>query len=81
MFGPEFDQNRLTLREHCDYMKLYGSRPPRFEPGSHAPSTRHATPKFCCAGDKWCPSDAPPGVDWSGVPPWLHRRGLDGSPP
>jgi D-alanyl-D-alanine carboxypeptidase len=33
-FGQEFDQNRLTLREHSDYVKLFGSRPPRFEPGS-----------------------------------------------
>ena len=34
IFGPEFDRDRLTLREHGDYVKLYGSRPPRFEPGS-----------------------------------------------
>jgi D-alanyl-D-alanine carboxypeptidase len=34
IFGPEFERNRLTLREHGDYVKLYGSRPPRFEPGS-----------------------------------------------
>jgi CubicO group peptidase (beta-lactamase class C family) len=34
IFGPEFDRDRLTLREHGDYVKLYGSRPPGFEPGS-----------------------------------------------
>jgi D-alanyl-D-alanine carboxypeptidase len=26
IFGPDFDKNRLTLREHSDYLKLYGSR-------------------------------------------------------
>jgi Beta-lactamase len=34
IFGPEYDRNRLQLRAHSDYVKLYGSRPPRFEPGS-----------------------------------------------
>jgi D-alanyl-D-alanine carboxypeptidase len=34
IFGPEFDRNRLQLREHSDYVRLYGSRPPRFEPGT-----------------------------------------------
>ena len=34
IFGPEYDRNRLQLREHSDYVKLYGSRPPSFEPGS-----------------------------------------------
>jgi CubicO group peptidase (beta-lactamase class C family) len=34
IFGPEFDANRLQLREHSDYVKLYGSRSPNFEPGS-----------------------------------------------
>ena len=33
IFGPQFDRNRLTLREHSDYVNLYGSRPPAFEPG------------------------------------------------
>lgn len=33
-FGPEFDGNRLKLREHEDYMRLFGSRPVRFEPGA-----------------------------------------------
>jgi len=33
-FGPEFDKHRLELRTHEDYVKLYGSRAPRFEPGS-----------------------------------------------
>ena len=26
IFGPEFEQNRLTLREHGDYVDLFGSR-------------------------------------------------------
>ena len=34
IFGPEFDRNILTLREHGDYVKLYGSRPPNFAPGT-----------------------------------------------
>jgi D-alanyl-D-alanine carboxypeptidase len=34
IFGPQYDRNRLQLREHSDYVRLYGSRPPRFEPGS-----------------------------------------------
>jgi len=33
-FGPEFDKYRLELKTHEDYVKLYGSRPVRFEPGS-----------------------------------------------
>lgn len=34
IFGPEYDANRLQLREHADYVKLYGSRAPNFEPGT-----------------------------------------------
>src|SRR5262245_4753298 len=34
IFGIEFDRNIQTLREHSDYLKLFGSRAPRFEPGS-----------------------------------------------
>lgn len=34
IFGPEFTQNRLKLRTHGDYVKLYGSRGPGFEPGA-----------------------------------------------
>lgn len=34
IFGPEFEKNRLTLREHSDYLKLYGSRALEFEPGA-----------------------------------------------
>jgi D-alanyl-D-alanine carboxypeptidase len=34
IFGPEFDQHRLRLREHRDYLKLYGSRGLNFEPGT-----------------------------------------------
>jgi D-alanyl-D-alanine carboxypeptidase len=34
IFGPEFERNRATLREHNDYVKLYGTRSPSFEPGT-----------------------------------------------
>jgi D-alanyl-D-alanine carboxypeptidase len=34
IFGPEFDANRQQLREHSDYVRLYGSRAPNFEPGT-----------------------------------------------
>jgi CubicO group peptidase (beta-lactamase class C family) len=34
IFGPEFDQHRLSLREHHDYLQLYGSRGLTHEPGS-----------------------------------------------
>jgi D-alanyl-D-alanine carboxypeptidase len=34
IFGPEFDQHRLQLREHRDYLNLYGSRGLTQEPGS-----------------------------------------------
>ena len=34
IFGPEFEKNRLTLREHSDYLKLYGSRGLTHEPGA-----------------------------------------------
>jgi D-alanyl-D-alanine carboxypeptidase len=34
IFGPEFDQHRRQLREHRDYLKLYGSRGLTQEPGS-----------------------------------------------
>jgi len=33
-FGPEFAAHRLELRTAEDYVKLFGSRPLRFEPGS-----------------------------------------------
>ena len=33
-FGPEFDNHRRELQTHEDYIHLFGSRPPRFEPGS-----------------------------------------------
>ncbi|HEV2399851.1 MAG TPA: serine hydrolase domain-containing protein [Candidatus Sulfotelmatobacter sp.] len=33
-FGPEFDAHRLELRTLQDYMKLYGNRAPKFEPGT-----------------------------------------------
>jgi len=34
IFGPEFDQHRLQLREHRDYLKLYGRRGLTQEPGA-----------------------------------------------
>ena len=34
IFGPEFQAHRLELRTLQDYVKLYGSRGPGFEPGS-----------------------------------------------
>jgi hypothetical protein len=34
IFGPEFDRKRLALREHRDYLKLYGSRGLTQEPGT-----------------------------------------------
>lgn len=34
IFGPEFTENRLTLREHSDYVKLYRARALTHEPGA-----------------------------------------------
>jgi CubicO group peptidase (beta-lactamase class C family) len=34
IFGPDFTKNRLTLREHSDYLALYGSRAVVHEPGA-----------------------------------------------
>jgi D-alanyl-D-alanine carboxypeptidase len=34
IFGPKFDQHRLQLREHRDYLRLYGSRGLTHEPGA-----------------------------------------------
>ena len=34
IFGPEFEAHRLELRTLEDYIKLYGNRAPKFEPGS-----------------------------------------------
>ena len=34
IFGPDFTKNRLRLREHNDYVKLYGSRALVHEPGA-----------------------------------------------
>jgi D-alanyl-D-alanine carboxypeptidase len=33
-FGPEFDRERLNLKTHADYVKLFGNRGPLFEPGT-----------------------------------------------
>jgi CubicO group peptidase (beta-lactamase class C family) len=34
IFGSDFERNRGTLREHSDYVNLYGSRGLSFEPGT-----------------------------------------------
>ena len=34
IFGPEFNARRLELRTTGDYLRLYGTRPLRFEPGA-----------------------------------------------
>jgi CubicO group peptidase (beta-lactamase class C family) len=34
IFGPEFTKNRLSLREHSDYLKLYGPRGLLHKPGA-----------------------------------------------
>ncbi len=34
IFGPEFDAQRLALKNHADYLNLYGKRGLDFEPGS-----------------------------------------------
>ena len=34
IFGPQFSECRLSLREHTDYLQLYGARPLLHEPGA-----------------------------------------------
>ena len=34
IFGPQFVERRLSLREHADYVQLYGARPLLHEPGA-----------------------------------------------
>jgi D-alanyl-D-alanine carboxypeptidase len=34
IFGPQFDAKRLSLKQHADYLKLYGERALEFEPGT-----------------------------------------------
>jgi D-alanyl-D-alanine carboxypeptidase len=34
IFGPAFTENRLTLKQHSDYLKLYGERGLGYEPGA-----------------------------------------------
>jgi D-alanyl-D-alanine carboxypeptidase len=34
IFGPQFEERRLTLRTLADYVTLYGERPLAFEPGA-----------------------------------------------
>ncbi len=36
IFGPDFTRERMNLRSIGDYVKLYGDRPLRFEPGPKA---------------------------------------------
>jgi CubicO group peptidase (beta-lactamase class C family) len=35
IFGPEFEAHRPELKTLADYVKLYGNRGPKFEPGTH----------------------------------------------
>ena len=46
IFGPEFDQHRPQLREHRDYLKLYG---PRGSPTSRVPALRTPTTALSCS--------------------------------
>ena len=48
IFGPEFEQNRLELREHGDYVELYGARGLRLRARARATSTR-TTASSCSA--------------------------------
>ncbi|MBI1791268.1 MAG: beta-lactamase family protein, partial [Acidobacteria bacterium] len=34
IFGPEYEKNRLSLKALADYVKLYGARALKFEPGA-----------------------------------------------
>jgi CubicO group peptidase (beta-lactamase class C family) len=34
IFGPEFEARRLELKEHADYVKVFGARALEFEPGT-----------------------------------------------
>ena len=34
IFGPDFEAQRLQLKEHADYVKLFGARALQFEPGA-----------------------------------------------
>lgn len=34
IFGSEFEKHRLELKEHADYLKLFATRAPEFEPGA-----------------------------------------------
>lgn len=46
-FGPEFDENRLRLKSHADYLQLFGQRAPLHEPGS---SLRYSNYGFILLG-------------------------------
>ena len=46
IFGPEFDEHRLQLREHRDYLKLHGSRG---SPRSRAPALSIPTTASSCS--------------------------------
>jgi CubicO group peptidase (beta-lactamase class C family) len=34
IFGPQFDEHRLSLKSHADYLRLYGERAPEHPPGA-----------------------------------------------
>ena len=46
IFGPDFDAHRDELRTHHDYVELYGSRGPEFDPGTEWCT---ATTASCCS--------------------------------
>jgi CubicO group peptidase (beta-lactamase class C family) len=48
IFGPEFDKQRLSLKTHDDYVRLYGARGPDFPPGT---DYRYSNYGFLLLGD------------------------------
>lgn len=48
IFGPEFDQHRLSLKTHDDYVRLYGARGPVHPPGKQY---RYSNYGFVLLGD------------------------------
>jgi CubicO group peptidase (beta-lactamase class C family) len=50
-FGPEFDKHRLELKTIDDYIKLYGARPPAYEPGDHFEYSNYGFLGFLLLGD------------------------------
>ena len=48
IFGPDFDKNRLALKTHDDYVRLYGARGPTHPPGT---SFEYSNYGFVLLGD------------------------------